>query len=145
MIFLIVGFGIDLLKIERIEKIIKRWGGNFTTRIFTPLEREYCEKKKNNKYQSYAGKFAAKESFLKALGLGLRGINWKEIEVSNNELGQPIIKISGKLKNIASEKRVNKYFITISHTKEYALAEVILESSSHKSEVRNQNKKKINS
>jgi len=132
MIFLIVGFGIDLLKIERIEKIIKRWGGNFTTRIFTPLEREYCEKKKNNKYQSYAGKFAAKESFLKALGLGLRGINWKEIEVSNNELGQPIIKTSGKLKNIASEKRVNKYFITISHTKEYVLAEVILESSSYK-------------
>jgi holo-[acyl-carrier protein] synthase len=124
---LIIGCGIDLVKIKRIEKIIKRWGNNFNCRIFTPLERDYCEKKKNNKYQSYAGKFAAKEALLKALGLGLRGANWKEIEIKNNELGQPIIDTSGKLKNIASTRGVNKYFITISHTKEYAISQVILE------------------
>ena len=124
---LIIGCGIDLVKIERIEKIIKRWGNNFNSRIFTPLERDYCEKKKNNKFQSYAGKFAAKEALLKALGLGLRGGNWKEIEIRNNELGQPIIDTSGKLKNIALTKGVKKYFITISHTKEYAIAQVILE------------------
>ena len=124
---MIVGCGIDLVKIERIEKIIKRWGNNFNSRIFTPLERDYCEKKKDNKFQSYAGKFAAKEALLKALGLGLRGGNWKEIEIRNNELGQPIIDISGKLKNIALAKGVKKYFITISHTKEYAIAQVILE------------------
>jgi len=124
---LIVGCGIDLVKIERIEKIIKRWGDNFIFRIFTPLEREYCEKKKGNKYQSYAGRFAAKEALLKSLGLGLRGVNWKEIEIENNELGQPIIETSGKLKNIASVKGVSKYFITISHTKDYAIAQVILE------------------
>ncbi len=128
MILLIVGCGIDLVKIERIEKIIRRWGDNFIFRIFTPLEREYCEKKKGNKYQSYAGKFAAKEALLKALGLGLGGVNWKEIEIINNELGQPIIDTSGKLKNIVLTKGVSKYFITISHTKEYALAEVVLES-----------------
>lgn len=127
MILLIVGCGIDLVKIERIEKIIKRWGDNFTSRIFTISERGYCEKKKDNKYQSYAGKFAAKEALLKALGLGLRGVNWKEIEITNNELGQPIIDTSGKLKNIVLTKGVSKYFITISHTKEYAIAEVILE------------------
>ena len=124
---LIIGCGIDLVKIERIEKIIKRWGNNFNSRIFTPLERDYCEKKKNTKFQSYAGKFAAKEALLKALGLGLRGGNWKEIEIRNNELGQPIIDTSGKLKNIALTKGVKKYFITISHTKEYAIAQVILE------------------
>ncbi len=128
MILLIVGCGIDLVKIERIEKIIRRWGDNFIFRIFTPLEREYCEKKKGNKYQSYAGKFAAKEALLKALGLGLGGVNWKEIEIINNELGQPIIDTFGKLKNIVLTKGVNKYFITISHTKEYAIAEVVLES-----------------
>ena len=127
MILLIVGCGIDLVKIERIEKIIKRWGDNFIFRIFTSLEREYCEKKKGNKYQSYAGKFAAKEALLKALGLGLREANWKEIEIKNDELGQPIIDTSGKLKNIASTKGVSKYFISISHTKEYAIAQVILE------------------
>lgn len=132
MILLIVGCGIDLVKIERIEKIIIKCGDNFTSRVFTLLEREYCEKKKGNKYQSYAGRFAAKEALLKSLGLGLRGANWKEIEIKNDEPGQPIINISGKLKNIASLKGVSKYFISISHTKEYALAEVILESSSHK-------------
>ncbi len=127
MILLIIGCGIDLVKIERIEKIIKRWGDNFIFRIFTPSEREYCEKKKGNKYQSYAGRFTAKEALLKSLGLGLRGGNWKEIEIENNELGQPIIETSGKLKNIALVKGVSKYFITISHTKDYAIAQVILE------------------
>lgn len=124
---LIIGCGIDLVKIERIEKIIKRWGNNFNSRIFTPLERDYCEKKRVNKFQSYAGKFAAKEALLKALGLGLRGTKWKEIEIKNDELGQPVIDTSGKLKSIASTKGVSKYFITISHTKEYAIAQVILE------------------
>jgi len=123
---LIIGCGIDLVSIKRIENIVRRWGDNFICRIFTPLEQEYCEKK-GNKYQSYAGKFAAKEALLKALGLGLRGVNWKEIEVINDNLGQPIIKTSGRLKGITSNKKVDKYFLTISHTKEYALAEVILE------------------
>lgn len=127
MILLIIGCGIDLVKIERIEKIIKKWGNNFIFRIFTPLERDYCEKKKDNKFQSYAGKFAAKEALLKALGLGLREANWKEIEIKNDELGQPVIDTSGKLTNIASTKGVSKYFISISHTKEYAVAQVILE------------------
>ena len=124
---MIIGCGIDLVKIERIEKIIKKWGNNFIFRIFTSLEREYCEKKKGNKYQSYAGKFAAKEALLKALGLGLREANWKEIEIKNNKLGQPVIDTSGKLKNIASIKGISKYFISISHTKECAVAQVILE------------------
>ena len=127
MILLIVGCGIDLIKIERIEKIVKNWGDNFTSRVFTLLEREYCEKKKGNKYQSYAGRFAAKEALLKALGLGLRGANWKEIEIKNDELGQPIINASGKLKNIVSAKGISKCFISISHTKDYAVAQVILE------------------
>ncbi|MEA2086944.1 MAG: holo-ACP synthase [Candidatus Caldatribacteriota bacterium] len=129
MILLIIGCGIDLVKIERIEKIIKKWGDNFIFRIFTTLEREYCKKKKGNKFQSYAGKFAAKEALLKALGLGLREANWKEIEIKNDELGQPVIDTSGKLKNIALTKGVSKYFISISHTKEYAVAQVILEGS----------------
>ena len=124
---MIIGCGIDLVKIERIEQIIKEWEDSFIFRIFTSLEKEYCEKKKGNKYQSYAGKFAAKEALLKALGLGLREANWKEIEVTNNELGQPIINTSGKLKNIALAKGVSKYFISISHAKEYAIAQVILE------------------
>jgi holo-[acyl-carrier protein] synthase len=111
---LIIGCGIDLVKIERIEKIIKKWGNNFILRIFTSSEKEYCEKKKGNKYQSYAGKFAAKEALLKALVLGIGEVNWKEIEIKNDKLGQPIINTSGKLKNISSIKGVRKYFISIS-------------------------------
>lgn len=127
MISLIIGCGIDLVEVNRIEKIIKRWQDSFISRIFTSWEKNYCEKR-NNKYQSYAGKFAAKEALLKALALGLRGVNWKEIEVKNDGLGQPIIKISRKLKKIALKKGVHKYFITISHTNDYAIAQVILES-----------------
>lgn len=127
---MIIGCGIDLVNIKRIENIIIKWGDNFIFRVFTLSEKEYCEGK-TNKYQSYAGKFAAKEALLKALGIGLRGVNWKEIEIRNNNYGQPNINLHGKLNKIASQKRVNKYFLSISHTKENALAEVILESQAH--------------
>ena len=121
---MIAGCGIDLVKIERIEKIIKKWGNNFTSKIFTLSEREYCEKKKN-KFESYAGKFAAKEALLKALDL--QGINWQEIEVKNNKSGKPIISLSGNLKRIALSRGITESFISISHTKDFAIAQVILE------------------
>jgi holo-[acyl-carrier protein] synthase len=127
MVLLIIGCGIDLVKIKKMEKIIKRWGESFTKKIFTSQERAYCENR-NNKYQSYAARFAAKEAFLKALGLGMRGVSWKEIEVENNQLGQPTITTSGKLKPIISRDKVDKIYLTISHTKDYAIAEVILET-----------------
>lgn len=123
---MIIGCGIDIVKIERIEKIINKWGISFNNRIFTNLEIQYCEKKKNG-YQSYAGRFAAKEALLKALGLGLNGVRWKDAEVTNNQFGQPLLKLDGKLKKIASEKKIGKIFLTISHTNEYAVAQVILE------------------
>ena len=124
---MIIGCGIDLIETKRIMKIIDKWGKRFTYKAFSPLERQYCERKKNG-YQSFAGKFAAKEALLKALGIGLRKVSWRDIEVANNKLGQPNFKISGNLKNIIFQKDVNKIFITISHTKDYAIAEVILEN-----------------
>ncbi len=123
---MIIGCGIDIVKIERIEKIINKWGESFTNRIFTSQERKYCKKKKN-RYQSYAARFAAKEAFLKALGLGLSGVSWKDIEVTNDYSGQPFLKPDGELKKIVSEKKIDKIFLTISHTNEYAIAQVILE------------------
>ena len=123
---MIIGCGIDIVKIERIEKIINKWEESFTNRVFTHSERQYCEKKKSG-YQSYAGRFAAKEAFLKALGLGLNGVSWKDVEVNNNRFGQPFLKLDGKLKKIVSDKKIAKIFLTISHTNEYAIAEVILE------------------
>jgi len=123
---MIIGCGIDIVKIERIEKIINRWGKSFTGKIFTSTEISYCSKKKAG-VQSFAGRFAAKEALLKALGSGLRGVCWKDAEVTNNRFGQPRFKVGGKLKIMIREKKICKIFLTISHTDEYAIAEVILE------------------
>ena len=128
---MIIGCGIDLVNIKRIENIILKWGDNFICKVFTPCEKEYCEGKAN-KYQSYAGKFAAKEALLKALGIGLRGVKWKEIEIVNDDYGQPSLNLHGKLIKIAFDKRVKSCCLSISHTSEIAIAEVILESSAHK-------------
>ena len=128
---MIIGCGVDLVEVNRIKKIAERWGDSFISKVFTSGEKIYCEKR-NNKYQSYAGKFAAKEAFLKALGLGLRGVSWREIEIENNEFGQPIIRTNGKLKIAVLEKGITKCFLTISHAQDYAIAEVILEALSDK-------------
>jgi len=123
---LIIGCGIDLVEINRIERIIKKWEDKFILRLFTLREKIYCESK-NNRYQSYAGKFAAKEALLKALGLGLRGIKWKEMEILNDLAGRPVIRTRGKLKTIISQKNISNCLVSISHTQDYVIAEVILE------------------
>ena len=123
---MIVGIGIDIINVDRIGRIINKWNSRFTHRIFTYKERLYCEKKKNG-FQSYAARFAAKEALLKALGLGLSGVSWNDIEVTNSSLGQPFIELKGNIKNIAVEKKIDKIFLTISHSNKYAIAQIILE------------------
>ena len=123
---MIKGIGIDIVEIKRIKKIIEKWGMKFSHRVFTCNEREYCEKKKFS-HQSYAARFAAKEAFLKALGIGLRGVSWKEIEITTDSFGKPEIKAQGKLKNILKKQKVNQIFLTLSHSRKYAVAQVILE------------------
>ncbi|GAB4113832.1 MAG: holo-[acyl-carrier-protein] synthase [Candidatus Caldatribacteriota bacterium] len=125
---MIIGLGIDLVEINRVEKIIKRWEDVFINRLFTQQEIEYCENKNNNKFQSYAGKFAAKEAFLKALGWGLWKIEWKEIEILNDNKGRPFIRISERIKEIFSQKKIYNHLVSITHTKDYVIAEVLLET-----------------
>lgn len=125
---MIIGLGIDLVEINRVKKIIQRWGEVFITRLFTQQEIEYCENKNNNKYQSYAGKFAAKEAFLKALGWGLWKIEWKEIEILNDNKGRPFIYSSERIKEIFTQKKIYNHLISITHTKNYVIAEVLLET-----------------
>jgi len=123
---MIYGIGIDIIEVARIEKAMMRDTG-FRDKIFTPGEIEYCESKKN-KYQHYAARFSAKESFLKAIGTGWRfGIRFADIEVYHDELGKPLINVTGKAKELTAKLSISKISVSLSHLKELATAIVILE------------------
>jgi holo-[acyl-carrier protein] synthase len=124
---MIVGTGIDMVNISRIKRIIKKWDKRFLNKIYTAKEIVYCEKKSNNRYNSYAGIFAAKEACVKALGTGFRDIEWKDIEVKNDRLGKPSIFLSNGLKNKFKKKEIDSTNLSISHTEKIAIAMVIIE------------------
>ena len=118
--------GMDLIEIDRVEEAMKRHPEGFGKRVFTPLENEYCGKKKNASVH-YAGRFAAKEAVLKALGTGLRGgIHWTDIEVANDVLGKPVATLSGKALEIALQKNMTQLEISITHCKGFASAVAVL-------------------
>lgn len=119
---MIVGIGNDIIEVIRIKKAIEK-SENFKKRVFTENEINYIESKKD-KYQSYAGRFAAKEAFSKAMGTGVRKFNLTDIEIINDELGRPDIVLKGKL---IEKCRANEIHLSISHTREYAMATVVME------------------
>jgi len=126
--FVIIGMGVDLAEVERIKAAIERHGEAFLRRVFTVGEREYCERFKN-KYERYAGRFAAKEAAMKALGTGWRrGVRWVDFEVVRELGGRPTIRLDGTAKKIAEELGVTRIALSITHTEEQALAQVIFES-----------------
>ena len=123
---MIIADGCDLIEIERIAKALQR--ENFCTRIYTAAELSYAESKKNQrKAASLAAVFAAKEAVAKALGVGLEQIGWREIEVRHDELGKPFVALSGRARALAEERGVKNIHLSLSHSREYALAMVILE------------------
>ncbi len=102
----------------------------FTERVFTPAEREYCDAKGAAAAQSYAARFAAKEAFLKALKTGWRGkITWQDIEVVNDADGVPLLNIKGEANRLLAGLGAEIIHVSISHTSEHAVAQVILEGS----------------
>ena len=114
--------GIDIIEIERVKQCIEDTSGKFCERVYTQKEIEYCESKKMQKYQHYAARFAAKEAVLKAISQLLESkfnIEWKEIEILNDENGRPYVNLLKQGLNI------NDIDISISHCKEYAVASVI--------------------
>ncbi len=124
----IVGIGIDAIESARISKLISTKGEIFSLRVFTEAEIAYCENKKN-RVQHYAARFAAKEALMKALGTGKqRGISWREIEVYNDELGKPGIRLSGRALQMAQAKGIARIHLSLTHLKEIAIAVVILEA-----------------
>lgn len=130
---MIIGIGIDLVKIDRINKAGNNHPG-FLERVFTPEEREYCTKQKNPG-QHYAGRFAAKEAVLKAIGTGWSaGVKWTDMEVLHGEGGGPIVNISGRVKDLMDLRGVRQILLSYSHDGDYAVAQVVLVGSAMRGE-----------
>ncbi|MDP9267864.1 MAG: holo-[acyl-carrier-protein] synthase [Acidobacteriota bacterium] len=124
---MIVGTGIDITEVPRIAAAIERHGERFLHRIFTAAEIRYCESKKN-RVERYAARFAAKEAAMKAIGTGWRqGVAWKEIEVGREPGGRPTVHFSGKVKQHAERLGAKRASLSLTHTEQTAMAQVILE------------------
>jgi holo-[acyl-carrier protein] synthase len=120
--------GIDISEIDRIGAAIARHGSAFLERICTPREVQYCERHKN-KAERYAARFAAKEAAMKALGTGWRhGVRWRDIEVTNAPSGKPTLNLMGVAREIADRMGVKNISLSITHSGNLALAQVIFES-----------------
>ena len=123
----IIGIGSDIVKVSRIEKLIDRYEQRFLQRVFTAVETTYASSKARPALH-LAARFAAKEAFVKALGSGLReGLNWCDIEVINNNLGQPQLKLYNSAKQMCYESRNASTWLSLAHEQEFALAFVVLE------------------
>jgi holo-[acyl-carrier protein] synthase len=115
--------GIDIVEVKRVGALTQKWGDRFLNRVFTPGEIAYC-KNKCSPEQSLAARFAAKEAILKAIGTGLsQGIRWTSMEIVNDKNGSPSVKLGKRIKDKIGDKSI---LISMSHTKEYAVAQAIL-------------------
>lgn len=124
---MILGMGTDLAEVDRIEQSVKRFGNRFLERVYSDFERSYSMRKKNYA-ERLAGRFAAKEAGMKAIGTGWRrGVTWKDFEVANEPSGKPTLKLSGAAAQIAERMGVKRVTLSITHTAAIAMAVVILE------------------
>ena len=125
---MIIGLGIDVEEVERVKSAMERQGARFLKRIFTEKEQAYCEQFKD-KYERYAGRFAAKEAAMKALGTGWsRGVRWVDIEVVRLRGGRPTLELKGEARKIADKLGVKNIALSMTHTPKQAMAQVIFES-----------------
>lgn len=116
--------GIDIVEIDRIEKAIARWGDGFLHRIYTDPELRLY----HNQPSSLAARFAGKEAIIKALGKQDKGISWQEIEILSDPNGKPLVHLHGKAQNQANNLGLSNFAISLSHSKEYAIALVVGEA-----------------
>lgn len=122
---MIVGIGCDIIEIERIARAIK--SESFIRRVFTAEEADYCQRRGQQAAASFAARFAAKEAVLKALGTGLREGSLQEIAVDNDGLGKPLVQLSGHFAMLAKQLGVKNIQISLSHSRDFAVAYVIME------------------
>jgi holo-[acyl-carrier protein] synthase len=118
--------GIDLVEVPRIAEAIRRYGDRFVTRVFTPWEIQYCNSKINPEL-SFAARFAVKEAVFKAIGTGFaEGVKWTSVEVVNDKRGQPEVRLGQGIRKHIGDKKI---IISLTHTREYAMASAVLISS----------------
>ncbi len=114
--------GIDIIEISRVRRVFEQYGRRFLERVYTPDEIAYCRERAPN----LAARFAAKEATMKALGTGVRGVGWKDIEVVRHESGAPSIKLHGRCKQRAQRLGVQEIAVSLSHSRDYAVASVVV-------------------
>jgi holo-[acyl-carrier protein] synthase len=125
-IAMIIGIGIDLVKIDRVRALAERWHDRFLKRLYTEAERRDCLARPSP-YASLAGRFAAKEAVLKALGTGWsKGVSWRDIQVLRDQHGRPHATVSGRVKALMERAGVTGIHLSLSHDADYAIAEVVL-------------------
>lgn len=124
----IYGVGIDLVRTDRLGALVDKWGEKFESRVFTELEREFCSARKN-RVACLALRFAAKEAFVKALGLGLRTpVLWHDMEVRRDELGKPLIFLSQRAEEYCREKGITSWHLSLTDDGQYGAAVVVIEA-----------------
>jgi holo-[acyl-carrier protein] synthase len=125
---MIISAGVDLIEVERIRAALEdsSTGNRFRDRIYTPAEIAYCETKRRGKYESYAGRFAAKEAVMKALGRGWGAkVAWNQIEVARARSGKPGVVLHNRTAEFAEKLGIRSWVLSITHTKDHGLAYVI--------------------
>ncbi len=110
--------GIDIIKVERIRATLERFGPRFSSRVLTPAEAAYVR----DRPETFAGRWAAKEAISKVLGLGVRGVGWREIEIVRLPTGQPSVRLSGRAQRRAEQLGMVRVAVSISHERDYAVA-----------------------
>ncbi|MDI6689168.1 MAG: holo-ACP synthase [Actinomycetota bacterium] len=117
---MVKGIGVDIVEIHRMGRVIQKYP-RLLSRLFTLQEQEYCQSRLRP-HLHFAARFAAKEAVLKALGTGLRGIKWTDLEVCRDSFGKPFVRLKGKAASIAEEKGVSDILISLSFSQESAIA-----------------------
>jgi holo-[acyl-carrier protein] synthase len=110
--------GIDIIRVERIRAALSRFGARFSGRVLTPAERRYVR----DRPETFAGRWAAKEAVSKVLGLGVRGIGWRDIEIERLPTGQPAVRLHGRAASRAEQLGMERIAVSITHEAEYAVA-----------------------
>jgi holo-[acyl-carrier protein] synthase len=113
--------GVDLIETGRIARALERRGDRFLSHVYTPAEVRFCR----NHVGELAARFAAKEAVSKALGTGLRGVTWREMEVLSDARGKPLIRLHGRAKKRAEELGLEDFAVSLSHSRKYAVAFVV--------------------
>lgn len=124
---MILGSGVDLAEVDRIQRSIERYGQRFVQRVYTPAEIAYVQRKANQ-FERYAARFAAKEAGMKAIGTGWRrGVRWQDFEVANLPSGKPTLRLHGVAAEVAAQLGVKHISLSLTHTAQQGMAFVILE------------------